>query len=86
MTYDVVLDTNVLVAAFRSKRGASYRLLSLLGDRRWLEDEFILELAVAGHCHCIVTYNRRDFEGIERQFGIRPVTPGEFLAIIEEKP
>ena len=31
----VVIDTNVLVAAFRSKRGASFRLISLLGDPRW---------------------------------------------------
>jgi predicted nucleic acid-binding protein len=28
--YQIVLDTNVLVAAMRSKQGASYRLLSLL--------------------------------------------------------
>ncbi len=33
--YQVVLDTNVLVAGTRSKRGASYRLLNLLGDKRW---------------------------------------------------
>jgi len=35
--YQVILDTNVLVAAVRSKRGASYRLLKLLekGDDRW---------------------------------------------------
>lgn len=33
--YQVVVDTNVLLAALRSRRGASYRLLSLLGDRRW---------------------------------------------------
>jgi predicted nucleic acid-binding protein len=26
MTREIVLDTNVLVAAFRSKRGASYEL------------------------------------------------------------
>jgi len=30
-----VLDTNVLFAALRSRRGASYRLLSLIGDVRW---------------------------------------------------
>ena len=142
LTYRVVIDTNVLIAAFRSKRGASYRLVSLLGDGRWQatisvalvleyesvgkrecqslgipdsvaediidmicaagrhravyyrwrpflrdpEDEFILDLAVAGQCHCIVTHNKRDFEGVEQQFGIRLVTPGEFLAIIGEKP
>ena len=33
--FQVVLDTNVLVTALKSKRGASYRLLSLLGDRRF---------------------------------------------------
>ncbi len=31
----VVVDTNVWVAALRSKRGASFRLLSLVGDARW---------------------------------------------------
>lgn len=33
--YQVVIDTNVLLAALRSRRGASYRLLSLIGDGRW---------------------------------------------------
>lgn len=31
----VVLDTNVVVAALRSRRGASYQLLSLLGEDRF---------------------------------------------------
>lgn len=30
----VVLDTNVLVSAFRSRRGPAYRLVSLLGTKR----------------------------------------------------
>jgi predicted nucleic acid-binding protein len=34
-TIEVVLDTNVLVAAFRSSLGASYRLLQTLEERRW---------------------------------------------------
>ena len=33
--YQVVIDTDILVAAMRSKNGASHRLLSLLGDGRW---------------------------------------------------
>ena len=33
--YQIVLDTNVLVAAFRSQRGASNKLLTLLKDPRW---------------------------------------------------
>jgi len=33
--YQVVIDTNVLVAALLSSRGASHRLLRLVGDDRW---------------------------------------------------
>ena len=46
--YQVVLDTNVLVAALRSKIGASHRLLALLGDSRWRPNvtvPVVLELA-----------------------------------------
>ncbi|MCU1236813.1 MAG: putative toxin-antitoxin system toxin component, family [Candidatus Solibacter sp.] len=31
----VVIDTNVLVSAIRSRRGAAFKLISLLGDSRW---------------------------------------------------
>ncbi|MFL6231182.1 MAG: putative toxin-antitoxin system toxin component, PIN family [Pyrinomonadaceae bacterium] len=33
--HQIVLDTNVLVAGLRSRRGASYKLLTLLNDPRW---------------------------------------------------
>lgn len=33
--YQIVLDTNVLVAALRSTRGASYLLLEGLGSSKW---------------------------------------------------
>ena len=66
--FHVVLDTNVLVAALRSKRGASYRLLSLLGDHR---------------CDFIITCNKKDFHGI-RQFGIEALSSKEFLETIGE--
>lgn len=33
--YQIVVDTNVLVTAFRSSRGASYKLLTLLKNTRW---------------------------------------------------
>jgi putative PIN family toxin of toxin-antitoxin system len=33
--YRIVIDTNVLIAALRSRRGASYRLLMLLGSERF---------------------------------------------------
>jgi len=133
-TFQIVIDTNVLVSALRSKRGASFRLLRLLGDSRfeinvsvplvveyekaakgtvrrgglsaqgiddildficavarhrkiyylWRpllrdpKDDMVLELAVAGGCDFIVTYNQRDFIGAE-EFGIGVLTPKEFL-------
>lgn len=33
--YQIVVDTNVLVAGLRSNRGASYKLLTILNDARW---------------------------------------------------
>ncbi len=35
MVHRAVIDTNVLVSGLRSRRGASFRLLELLGDPRW---------------------------------------------------
>jgi putative PIN family toxin of toxin-antitoxin system len=139
--YQVVIDTNVLVAALLSSRGASHRLLRLVGDDRWRmnlsvplvleyeqtlkrvcagealssgdidvildflcanaslrpifflwrpllpdpKDDFVLELAVESRADFLLTFNARDFAGAER-FGIRVITPREFLAIIGEAP
>jgi putative PIN family toxin of toxin-antitoxin system len=33
--YETVMDTSVLIAALRSRRGASFELLRLVGDDRW---------------------------------------------------
>ncbi|HFD39326.1 MAG TPA: putative toxin-antitoxin system toxin component, PIN family [Anaerolineae bacterium] len=139
--HQVVIDTNVLVSALRSRKGASHRLLLLVGGARFeinvsvplmLEyetivqrladdiplaqrdiddvldylcavanrrkvfylwrpflrdpkDDMVLELAVTAGCDFIVTFNKKDFVGAER-FGIRVVTPQEFLARIGELP
>lgn len=136
MGANVALDTNVLVAAMRSRQGASYRLLTLVGSGKFevsvsvglvLEyedaltrkalvdkddrddvldyvcadankpkvyylwrpmlrdpnDDLVLEVAVAGGCEAIVTFNKRDFTGAER-FGIRVLSPREFLVQIGE--
>ena len=130
----VVLDTSVLVAGVRSRRGAAFQLLSRIGTGAFdiavsvplvLEyegalirhvsatalddgdvqdvidyicsvavrqeifylwrpnlrdpgDDLVLELAVAANCDAIVTHNFRDFAGVGR-FGLRLLTPGEFL-------
>ena len=42
------------------------------------KDDIVLELAVKAECDSVVTYNTRDFAGIE-QFGISAITPAEFL-------
>lgn len=133
----IVLDTNVLVAAARSKLGASHRLVRMIGpeaafqlvvsvplvleyemalkrrtelsdedaeavvdylcrvaDRQEIyflwrpflkdpADEMVLEVAVGAGVERIVSHNVGDFRGVEEQFGIRVVTPGEFLKELE---
>jgi putative PIN family toxin of toxin-antitoxin system len=49
------------------------------------KDEMVLELAVGAQCSFIVTYNVKDFEGIE-QFGIEAITPKTFLEKIGALP
>ena len=48
---------------------------------RGAEDEFVLDLAIAANADYIVTYNLRDFIGAET-FGIKVITPKEFLQIL----
>ena len=137
----VILDTNVLIAGLRSRRGASFALLERLaaGDfevsvsvplvleyeavaRRqsrelgltheeidtvldficrvahhrqifflWrpflrdAKDDMVLEVAVEAGCAYIVTFNLRDFVGVE-QFGLRAITPGHFLTLLGDAP
>jgi putative PIN family toxin of toxin-antitoxin system len=134
----IVLDTSVLIAAVRSRRGASNKLLSLVGQGHFVTvvsvpllfefedtlmreahqihytsgelmelldficahsepqpiyylwrpllpdpgDDLVLEVAVAGGCDTIVTFNLRHFLDVER-FGMQLQTPGAFLKEIE---
>jgi len=136
---NIVIDTNVVIAALRSKKGASNKLLSLVGTRKFeihdsvalileyedvlqrqrtelglseaevsifidslctiahhhqiyflwrpfltdVNDDLVLELAVSANCEYILTHNISDFRASER-FGIRAITPKEFLQIIRE--
>ena len=135
----IVIDTNVIFSALRSQRGASYKLLMLVGQANFeihlsvpllleyedvtkrllgqipltedeindildylcgmakqqeifflwrpflqdAKDDMILEVAVSGECEIIVTYNKKDFVGVE-QFGLQVMTPKEFLETIGE--
>lgn len=43
------------------------------------KDDLVLEAAVASQSKYLVTFNVRDFVGVEKYFGIRVVTPQQFL-------
>jgi putative PIN family toxin of toxin-antitoxin system len=133
----IVIDTNVFISALRSKKGASFKLFSMIEStkfeinisvplvfeyeevakrndivlsyeeiddiidficqigthheifflwRPYLKvptDDMILELAVKSQSEFIITYNKKDFEGIEK-FGIKVLTAKEFLQKIGE--
>jgi predicted nucleic acid-binding protein len=49
------------------------------------DDDLILEGAIASRSDFIVTFNKRDFPDSQR-FGIRCLTPKEFLILLEEWP
>lgn len=134
MAYNIVIDTNVIIAALRSKQGAANLLLRLLGTRGWqahisiplvleyeeicqrqqpslllsggqlddfldylcaiclhhkifylwrpflkdADDDFLLDLAVEAGVDFIITFNKKDFVGVEK-FAIQALTPKEFL-------
>jgi putative PIN family toxin of toxin-antitoxin system len=42
------------------------------------KDDLVLEAAVAGRCNTIVTFNQRDFIGVDK-FGLQVRTPRAFL-------
>ena len=42
-------------------------------------DNFILELAIAGHAESIVTFNKKDFLSSQMKFDLLIESPGEFL-------
>lgn len=140
MRIQIVIDTKVFVSAFRSRQGASFKLLSLVdiserfeinlsvplvleyedvANRHYLhtglserdvtdvldylcsvanlrkiyflwrpflrdpKDDMILELAVESQSAYIVSFNKKDFADIGK-FGIRVLSPKEFLSVIGE--
>lgn len=48
-------------------------------------DDIVLEVAVEAGCIHIVTFNLRDFVGIE-QFGLSAITPAQFLTLLGASP
>lgn len=46
-------------------------------------DDFVLELAIESNSEYIITYNVKDFKGVDK-FNIKAITPKEFLVMIGE--
>ena len=76
---DDILDYVLSVA---NRQPIYYLWRPLLKDPK---DDMVLELAVSAGCEIIVTYNKRDFAGVE-PFGLRVLTAQEFLQEIGELP
>ena len=49
---------------------------------RDIKDDMVLETAFNGNCNYIITYNSKDFKGVEEKFGIKIIQPKEFLTRI----
>ena len=49
--------------------------------RPFLPDDLVLEVAVAGDCDAIITYNKKHFIKVKK-FGLRVLTPKELLTEI----
>ncbi len=78
LTYQDIDDVLDYLCSQAQLHNVHYLWRPLLPDR---EDDMLLELAVEANCSQIVTFNLRDFEGVEK-FGITAKTPTQFLAEI----
>lgn len=74
---DAILD---MICAWSNKCEIYFLWRPFLKDPH---DDFILELAIESNSDYIITYNKKDFAGIEK-FDLEAITPKEFLKIIEE--
>ena len=84
---DIKLDKNEIddisdyICLFAEQRKIYYLWRPYLKDRK---DDMFLVLAVESESDNIITYNKRDVEGIKK-FGISTIKPKEFLKEIGEK-
>jgi len=75
---DTILD---MIAANAKAVMLHYLWRPMLRDP---SDDMIGELAVAGSAKILVTLNFRDFRPLTRLFGIPVLSPGEFIALLNE--
>jgi putative PIN family toxin of toxin-antitoxin system len=50
------------------------------------DDDMVLETAVNGRADAIVTFNRRHFASVRKQFGIDALPPAEAVRRLEHRP
>jgi len=90
----IVIYTNIVVAALMSKEDLQSLIddICLISHQQkinflWrpflrdIKDDMVLETAFNAGCEYIVTYNAKDFSGIEEKFAIKSITPKDFLKI-----
>ncbi len=73
---DIVLDNICSLSKFQE---IYFLWRPYLNDHK---DDHLLEVAVASKTKTIVTYNLKDFKGVDK-FGIKAITPGNFLEVIQ---
>lgn len=73
---DIILDN---IAAHSTKTNIYYLWRPKLSDPK---DDMVLELAVSGNANSIVTFNTKDFQNVQSEFGIDVITPSIFLTLL----
>ncbi len=76
---DVVLDT---LCELATETPIFYLWRPKLSDP---QDDMVLELAVNGQADAIVTFNTNDFGNASEEFGIKLLTPGQFLHTLRQE-
>jgi predicted nucleic acid-binding protein len=49
-------------------------------------DDFLVDLAIKAQADYIITYNQKDLSPSTSQFGLKIITPKDFLQLVGELP
>jgi predicted nucleic acid-binding protein len=78
----VVFDTNILISALLSLRGNPFRCLALAVIAGDPDDDKVLECAVVGGAHYIVTGDRRHLLPLGTYQGIAIINAATLIALV----
>ena len=82
LTFADVDDVIDYICSIADHRRIFYLWRPFLSDPT---DDLLLELAVEAGAEYIVTHNLKDFAGSD-QFGVTPISPGDFLRLLKVVP